>query len=247
MSRLIAFGCSFTYGHGLVDCHIPPNHPGPVPSKFAWPQLIADQLGLECINLGIPGNSNKQIWYQVSKFDFQKDDIVFIMWSYPERYTVLKDNEYSAIGIWQDSLDSKAYYNFVYSKFDSEYMSKLYVSHADYYLDDLGIKSYQFVSEPSYENILTLNNKTIPSISVYLNDWEFRNVFPKALDDKIDPGFGHPGEAAHLEFSRIVLNYLKVDHDIPKQNAINNIEHIKREFKFYSTIRWIKKCIRLIK
>ena len=30
MSRLIAFGDSFTYGDGLADCHVEPTHPGPV-------------------------------------------------------------------------------------------------------------------------------------------------------------------------------------------------------------------------
>ena len=57
--RLITFGCSNTYGHGLPDCHVPPNEAGPNPSKVAWPQLLADRRGLECVNLGQPGGSNK--------------------------------------------------------------------------------------------------------------------------------------------------------------------------------------------
>ena len=51
MSRLITFGDSFTYGHGLVDCHVPEkNWQGPNPSKFAWPQVLGDMLGIEVIN-----------------------------------------------------------------------------------------------------------------------------------------------------------------------------------------------------
>ena len=46
MTRLIAYGCSYTYGHSLEDC-VDPNNlalPGDKPSAFAYPQQIADAL-----------------------------------------------------------------------------------------------------------------------------------------------------------------------------------------------------------
>jgi hypothetical protein len=49
--RLIAFGCSNTYGEGLEDCWIPEfRKHGPKPSKVAWPQILADKMGRECVN-----------------------------------------------------------------------------------------------------------------------------------------------------------------------------------------------------
>jgi len=59
--RLIAFGCSYTYGAGLEDCFTPPIGHGPIPSKFAWPQLVANELNMECINMSSSGASNKEI------------------------------------------------------------------------------------------------------------------------------------------------------------------------------------------
>ena len=55
MPRLIAFGCSNTYGQGLEDCHILPNFPGPSPSKTAWPNTLGNLLNCsEVINQSKP-------------------------------------------------------------------------------------------------------------------------------------------------------------------------------------------------
>ena len=65
--NLVAFGCSFTYGHGLKDCVIDQINPGPNPSKYAWPTYLS--LRLKCNgfeNKGIPGASNKIIQKEVS-------------------------------------------------------------------------------------------------------------------------------------------------------------------------------------
>ena len=95
MSRLIAFGCSFTRGTALDDvwdfknkCSIFPQ-----PSKYAWPQLLADKLDIECINLGKGGYSNKAIWHIIVNFDFKPSDIVFIHWSFLDRYHYYKTND----------------------------------------------------------------------------------------------------------------------------------------------------------
>ena len=45
MSRLVVFGCSHTYGHGLRDCYDPlTGHPGPQPSLQAWPARLVELL-----------------------------------------------------------------------------------------------------------------------------------------------------------------------------------------------------------
>ena len=44
MDRLVAFGCSYTYGHGLPDCIMAKGRAGKRPSKFAWPYLLAKKL-----------------------------------------------------------------------------------------------------------------------------------------------------------------------------------------------------------
>ena len=62
--RLVAFGCSQTWGSALPDVWgIKENqtiHERGV-SKYAWPKLLANKLDVECVNLGIAGASNKEI------------------------------------------------------------------------------------------------------------------------------------------------------------------------------------------
>ena len=76
MKRIIAHGCSCTYGHSLEDCVDPVDTalPGPAPSKMAYPQLIADTLGRECINASTPGIGNLNILRNILNFDYQEDD-----------------------------------------------------------------------------------------------------------------------------------------------------------------------------
>jgi hypothetical protein len=86
MPRLVVFGCSFVYGHGLPDCHQPPNLHGPVPSKMGWPSILAEKLGYECINKSVPGAGNFEIMVRLFDTVLEPDDLVIIGYSYFERY-----------------------------------------------------------------------------------------------------------------------------------------------------------------
>lgn len=97
MNRLIAFGCSHTYGMGLSDCYLGKNNnftPGPLPSAYAWPSLISEKSGLECVNKGICGASNLEILTEITQFDFKKNDKVIVAWTTPYR-DLLAFNEYN--------------------------------------------------------------------------------------------------------------------------------------------------------
>lgn len=102
--RLVAFGCSFTYGHGLPDCHLPGGRPGPHPSKHAWPAIVAKDLGRECVNLSRPGASSKQVAYHILNTEFHKDDIVAIWWPHVTRTCYFHEDGLHQLGPW-DPLD----------------------------------------------------------------------------------------------------------------------------------------------
>ena len=57
--RLVTFGCSNTYGSFLPGEMITQAKP----SKYAWPAVLSNKLGIECVNKGIGGASNKLISY----------------------------------------------------------------------------------------------------------------------------------------------------------------------------------------
>ncbi len=136
--RLITFGCSNTYGHGLPDCHIPPNKAGPNPSKFAWPQLLADRLNLECVNLGEPGGSNKLMWWKTVNFKFEPTDVVIYYATFPDRDMIINnkvgDNRTWQMGAWS-SLDKrvKMFHRYLAQSNSAktwDYQSYVHIDHA---------------------------------------------------------------------------------------------------------------------
>jgi hypothetical protein len=168
MTRLIAFGCSYTQGQGLVDTLDSNNTRSLLlnrlgkeivvigsntgyPSKFAWPQLISNELNLECINLSVPGGSNKLITGYVSDFEFKAGDICAILWTHHDRWTIFRKDEYSLTilptGI---SEHSKNYYRYMYHEYDHSLMNTMMFRYVNLHLEKLGIKTYNFSVEYKY-------------------------------------------------------------------------------------------------
>ena len=197
--RVIAFGCSFTFGHGLPDCFNPPKNPGKAPSKYAWPSLVANELNVKCINKSLPGSSNKRIWHNIGKFKFKKTDIVFVMWTAPDRSCTL--NRFTDVDIspWIDS--SSAYYKHYYSPYDSLIMSNLFVSNASHLLIDQGIQVYNLTFN---KNLFKLDN-TVNSLPICMS--KLKRKFPLALDD------AHPGIKCHQEMSKQILDRLRIKNE----------------------------------
>ena len=85
MDRLIAFGCSVTYGIALLDCKKDHFNQNPPPSKYAYPQVMANILNLECHNLAVPGASNVKILDMILNFQFEPNDLIIVQWTFSER------------------------------------------------------------------------------------------------------------------------------------------------------------------
>jgi hypothetical protein len=56
--KLVTFGCSFTYGHGLADCMAEDGSNGPTASEQAWPSVLGKLTGMKVDNVSEPGSSN---------------------------------------------------------------------------------------------------------------------------------------------------------------------------------------------
>ena len=81
MPRLVTFGCSLTYGHGLEDCFEPPQMPGPKHSNLAWPTIVANKFNLKLENRSQPGLSNRGILHKILEFRYRKNDVIVVMWT----------------------------------------------------------------------------------------------------------------------------------------------------------------------
>ena len=204
MNRMLAFGCSLTFGHGLKDCIGFDNAPGTFCSNYAWPSLLAKKLNREVLNLSHPGASNKEIWHKIVNTQFENDNLVFILWSHHDRYCIIEDENYThQLGVWNVSKDkrSKLYFKNFYNDLDANYDTNLRMMHSEYFLREKNVKVFHLNVNRQFiiQSWNTLNFLK-PNFNI------IRQQFPKALDNH------HPGEEAHEEFANQIYKEIKYEN-----------------------------------
>ena len=200
MRRLIAYGCSFTYGDGLEDCwNVKKKIPGDNPSKLAWPQILADKLGIECVNLGKSGNSIKYIVNTVLETEFKKDDVVAFLWPYFSRTCFFQDDgserrlNVNALRGWSRDIHEKRYARDYYERYFTETDALrdgyLFINLANYHLTSLGIKSYHYSAHHSeVDELVNPSSPVWSDVTILPRTFSFVD---KALDNM------HPGIKSH--------------------------------------------------
>ena len=199
MHRLIAFGCSCTYGVGLLDCFVPPTSAGPKPSKTAWPETLGKLFNVdEVINKSRPGASNKYIWKCITDFNFKDTDIVFINWAQLDRYAIFNsDNNCHQIGNWQISWDkrSKVYYKQMHTDYDSKYDFYIRADHASRYLKSINVRHYHTAMGVDTNDAILKSPQWFSVDFMNTSLYNIRDLHPTALDNI------HPGQEAHDHFA----------------------------------------------
>jgi hypothetical protein len=196
IKNLVTFGCSFTYGHGLQDCFEPEsNGSGPVPSKLAWPQLLADELKLNCVNLSSPGSGNTEMLYKILNHNFTQEDFVLVFWSYSERDIVFDEQGNMARIAHFESYPYLKEWAKIHGSYDLETRTWLCMHHAYLYLTNLDVK-FNFLKinkefpQPSWaKDIFVLDTDPL---QMMLKAWSQKDY---ALD------CSHPGESFHKELT----------------------------------------------
>ena len=124
MKKLIAFGDSWTHGHGVEDDvqYKEVGNPGDFIFQLrmlnSWPRYVADKMDLPYLNFGYPGSDNIHIANCVDMFQTQlsKDDLIIIMLSFPYRHTFRRETRdvtlKSIIERFQNTLKGYNYYFF---------------------------------------------------------------------------------------------------------------------------------------
>lgn len=210
MGRLIAFGCSLTYGHGLPDCFTPPTGYGPLPSKHAWPTLVAQNLGIEGINKGVPACSNKRISVGVLAYPFEKTDTVVILWSFYGRSMlyITSNHLVNILPKYNGTIGNKTeeFYR-VHSDYDLFNETTLSISHVNLFLEKKQIKVYNFYFDQALHLLLTqYPNSPANSHNLIYIDREKIKV-DIALDNM------HPGVKSQELMAEIMLNIIKEKND----------------------------------
>ena len=202
MSRLVAFGCSNVYGHGLPDCSIGPNSaPGPLPSKMGWVSTLGKELDLEVINKGQPGASIKEAAYAISNFEFRSDDQVFILIPFYHRWCTIRENDIEQILPSHTDDFSETYYMNYFTKKDSLFMSSVLVEYIIKKLKDSGVTNpYLFVH--TNQEITEYKKRGIDIINIPYAQ------YPEVFGYKLTPD-GHTGIEGQQAFAEDVKYYME--------------------------------------
>lgn len=205
MTRLVTFGCSYPYGHGLPDCFDKKNLGyGIEPSKFSFPELIAQHCNFENVNLSRPGISNKGIIHKLQKFTFQKGDICLLAWTHIDRSSfITEDNDIKFIGPWQKDKLSMNYYKHFFDHYDNLWNLSLYINYANLYLKNKGVI---VINIQGYDAGITIDwESLVDETTIITSNNIHSHVIDIALDGK------HPGIKTHEQFAKdLILCYKQI-------------------------------------
>lgn len=203
MSRLITFGCSCTFGQGLPDCQNTKflDIHSWTPSKFGWPELLRQKLQIPLINKAWPAASNMEILYNILEFDFEKTDIVVIMWS-----RFLRDVYFTnmfkfpffrrRLGIWKKTSIARKWID---QMSEQDYAKKtwIYMHHAGLHLRNLNIKHIHYPAYPQ-----ELQEYPIPNLKIEHLCQDGAAYIDYALDG------AHPGLESHKLMAERIFKIL---------------------------------------
>jgi len=190
MSRLIAFGCSHTEGEGVQD-----------PSTQSWPAYLARYLGVECVNLGKGGASNKFIQHAVHTFNFQPDDIVVILWTYPVRFNIFKSPTEllcSMLPMKRSRLNSIWYENF-YTDYNASFESKVIVHQVNSFLKEKYLTVYNLAIEERHTNLFELIGSNY--VNIYFSSCFNDKKYPLGLNS-------HAGSDCNKDYAKQIYKHI---------------------------------------
>lgn len=197
-NRLVTFGCSYAFGHGLQDCiQSDMISPGATPSKFTFSEIIASSLKIPHVNMAKPGSSNKQIAHSIKNFNFHKNDLVIVSWSHAERSAIIKqDNTVHIIGPWCPDKQSKLYYKHFYNISEENFNTEVLYAWSNFILLEKSVKVINTPPMVHYSN----NN-------IDLQKYNFLITEKTIMDFKIDKALDgvHPGVKTHKIFAEYLL------------------------------------------
>jgi hypothetical protein len=219
MKRLIAFGDSYTYGHGLEDCWVKDEFKndtytvGNVYSQYSWPSLVAKTLGYELVNNSEPGLSNLGMLHKLLNTMFTNNSVCVIMWSYPFRDMIFDKtyipsmelmtkkidhtNRITHIGSWVGG-DLTNNWMMTHNNTDLVMRSWLHIHHANLYLASLNITHYNF-----FVDYHTLKAHKPAYIKIPFSDIDVQRCLDHALDGN------HPGPLTQARIAKDITMLIK--------------------------------------
>ena len=210
--KLVTFGCSFTYGHGLADCMAEDGSNGPTASEQAWPSVLGKLTGMKVDNASSPGSGNLMITKAIVDYSkFTKQTVVVIMWSNNDRETIYTTNGKEKIhmlpgflsdnmpkGFWWNKPDTlrkdvTTYYETFHDDYNACLNQMIRMNFVHAFLKSKGIQSFHVHSEHHRLDINYFKKFNIRDLNLKYFNW--KNNFH--IDDALDIPKPHPGPRSH--------------------------------------------------
>jgi len=190
MQKLYAYGDSWTWGAELKD------------RNKSWPHELGKILGMEVVNRGIPGNSNKNISYSVVRDYYNNlldNNLVVVMWTTPFRLgtparkeTTMNNNFLLSTIAYEEEFDTEIFNRHLVT---TETLASIHTA-----TDILKDNKYIFTS--AFHDYTNTNNDL--AVSEHLQEisksWLFPQGIVKALPKKYERWAStgkHPDEDGH--------------------------------------------------
>lgn len=166
MQNLFTFGCSNTFGmalpdRGEQDLVIPetfesvPEHTDTKTlhgSKFAWGQVLADRLDMNCVNRGVVGAGIKEtLWHFDRTYSVIKPkDIVCFLWPSLWRYNLLQETDIRHGRQWVNDhygIFAKENWFKIFNPYDSAFTTHAHIQYVHLLLKEMNVQSCHMFSD----------------------------------------------------------------------------------------------------
>jgi hypothetical protein len=211
-NRIVTFGCSHTYGHGLADCYILPwGIPGPTPSKFVWPELVGQEFKIDVVNMGWSAASNIEILSRILEFDFLENDLVIVQWTYTPRDMLFTENENHQLGPnfkrKKTTLINKDYY-MLHNEYDTLIRSLFHIHHGDMFFKYKKLNYIHYMHETEINRINIIKSAKFNWFDIPLNSFKIKSIEIDLADDGM-----HSGPKTQIEVSKYIISLIKEKYE----------------------------------
>jgi len=123
-------------------------------SKYAWGQVLADRLDMNCVNRGVVGASVKEtLWHFDQTLSVIKsNDIVCFLWPYAYRYNLIQEDDIKAGRVWPDSVSAKKWYQ-IFDPYDSAFTTQAYMQYTHLLLKEMNVQSFHMFVDIGVERL----------------------------------------------------------------------------------------------
>ena len=217
---ILAFGCSITHGAELVH---PQQHNDNI--EFSYPKLIANHLGVDCVNYAISGISNEGIFHSILEYAPQHNDITAIVvgWTSTMRdYWQCDGRSWFVIPSWIASM-TDIYKPLAHIKYSAttdinatpricsddagqlELLQDLYEFTMKYKFDqnEYAKKKQHYIH--SIRNFCLTNNIKLIEITCMDSVDDISLYFDNVGNWR--HGWSHPSKQEHIQFSEQIINH----------------------------------------